>query len=174
MEKKNLELRMYGFVPYNISGIQAGIQNGHGNDAFPIKFKDNELYSDWLYNWKTVIILNGGTTNRTIGRLGTMEQWEQRLHERGIKHATFHEPDLNDATTSVCFIVDERVFNRDDYPDFKFSIDHNPYNFKTDTFDFQFVDDNERLEFVKWVESIGGDANLWLRYFLKRFDLARN
>ena len=33
---ENLELRMYGLVPYNISPIQQGIQFGHAKDEYTL------------------------------------------------------------------------------------------------------------------------------------------
>jgi hypothetical protein len=77
----NLELRMYGLVPYNISPIQQGIQFGHAVVEYSQKiqsFKSGILsktetyrnisnqYDEWADNWKTFIILNGGTTNNKI------------------------------------------------------------------------------------------------------------
>ena len=62
-----LELRMYGFVPYNISPIQQAIQFGHAvveyGQMIKGKTKQEIIYDDWANNWKTFIILNGGTTN---------------------------------------------------------------------------------------------------------------
>ena len=58
---------MYGIVPYNISPIQQAIQFGHAVVEYGQMAKTNsnvtELYDDWADNWKTFIILNGGTTN---------------------------------------------------------------------------------------------------------------
>ena len=34
MCNNNLELRMYGLVPYQLMGIQQGIQYGHATDEF--------------------------------------------------------------------------------------------------------------------------------------------
>ncbi len=34
-----------------------------------------------------------------------------------VQHATFHEPDLGDQLTAVVFLVDERVWNLDKWPD---------------------------------------------------------
>ena len=66
----NLELRMYGLVPYNISPIQQGIQFGHAVVEYSQKiesFKHGLLsrtehykslydsYDNWAKNWKTFI-----------------------------------------------------------------------------------------------------------------------
>ena len=67
----SLELRMYGMVPYNISPIQQGIQFGHAVVDYGQRMKYlgehnqslNTQYNDWADNYKTFIILSGGTTN---------------------------------------------------------------------------------------------------------------
>jgi hypothetical protein len=123
----NLELRMYGLVAYQLSGsIHAGIQFGHAVveygrlcDSIEIQQK---LYNDWADNWKTFIILNGGTTNTKISLtdgmpLGSLNKRMFTLLEIGIPFATFYEPDLGDQLTAIVFIVDERVFKKTKYPD---------------------------------------------------------
>ena len=120
---EELEMRMYFFVPYNISEIQKGIQCGHAALRYARLFSaDNPEVWDFVDNHETWIILNGGTTNDQRdfdGKpLGTLNQIGDDLNENGIQFSYFIEPDLNNALTSLCFICDERVFNREDYPDF--------------------------------------------------------
>jgi len=130
-----LELRMYGLTPYQLSGIQIGIQFGHAVVEYGQKMKYlgehnqslNTQYNDWADNWKTFIILNGGTSNHSINRyhqsdepfVGSMESNLVLLEQNGIEIVTFYEPDLNDMLSAVVFIVDERVFNKKKYPDFE-------------------------------------------------------
>jgi len=109
--EKNIELRLYGFVPYNVSAIQAGIQFGHSLVEYSLNYFNDEDYQNWAKNWKTVIILNGGTSE-------TMKLHLESLKNAGIKHASFNEPDLNDMLTGITFLVNEKVFNREKYPDF--------------------------------------------------------
>lgn len=110
--KKRLEQRMYGFVPYNLSDIQKGIQFGHAVVEYQLKFGKNKEYLDWAKNDKTFIILNGGTTNDTSGTINALQE---ELNSLGIKFATFREPDLNNALTGVVFLLDERVWNKEKY-----------------------------------------------------------
>jgi hypothetical protein len=125
----SLEKRMYFLVPYNISPIQQAIQAGHAALEYAHLESQDEEYIDFVENWKTWIILNGGTTNSgfndDLTSKGTLNQIVDSISEFNnehpedvIKFALFHEPDLNDALTAICLIVDERVFNREDYPDF--------------------------------------------------------
>ena len=116
MEK--LELRMYGLVPYNISPIQQGIQFGHAVVEYGLEYHSSPIYQDWAKNWKTFIILNGTTTNLNPDRLGGLNRHLQNLRDAGVYVSTFHEPDLGDQLTAFVFIVDERVFNREKYPDY--------------------------------------------------------
>jgi hypothetical protein len=54
---------MYGLVNYQLSGIQKGIQFGHGVVDYGMKYIESHEYQRWAKNDKTFIILNGGTTN---------------------------------------------------------------------------------------------------------------
>jgi hypothetical protein len=119
--KKELELCMYGWVPYNISEIQKGIQFGHAVDQYAREFANDKDYKKWVDDYKTYIILNGGTTNndRYSKWYGSLNKIVDKLIDNGCKISTFHEPDLGDQLTSVVLLVDERCFNSDDYPSFK-------------------------------------------------------
>ena len=118
MKKKNkLEYRMYGLVPYQLSGIQKGIQYGHAKDVFGVKKSKVTGYKQWVTKDMTYIILNGGTTNTNSLRLGTMNIHRETLLKNGIHITCFYEPDLGDQLTGICFLVDERVFDREKYPD---------------------------------------------------------
>jgi hypothetical protein len=169
MLNKDLEYRMYGLVPFNISPIQQAIQYGHAVVEYGLNVKNlpphQELYENWARNHKTFIILNGGTTNNNPERLGTLNQHLATLNENGVITSEFYEPDLNDALTAVVFLVDERVFNKELYPDL------DPIQFQSG-----FVADEEyRLaEFNEWKKQFGEDADkiAFLRYFLKQFRLA--
>jgi hypothetical protein len=159
--KTKLELRMYGLVPYNISPIQQGIQYGHAVVDYRESLDGNKdmikLYKKWAKKDKTFIILNGGTTNNNKKRLGSLNKHLATLKANKIKVQDFYEPDLNDALTGVCFLVDERVFNREKYPDF---IDGDYSKKKLDK------------RYAKWVESVGGEKNVFLRGFLRGLRLA--
>lgn len=157
-----LNYRMYGMVPYNLSPIQQGIQFGHGvveygqlcNGIPPF----NSIYDKWAMKDKTFIILNGGTTNENPDRLGTLQQISKTLRDNNVLVAEFREPDLNDTLTSVVFLVDERVFDRELYSDF----------IKDDSS----TDEENNIQYKNWIEKIGGEKNLFLRNFLITFKLA--
>ena len=157
-----LELRMYGMVPYNLSPIQQGIQFGHAVVDYRESLDGNptmlKVYKKWAKIYKTFIILNGGTTNNNKIRLGSLNKHLATLKANKIKVQDFYEPDLNDALTAICFLVDERVFNRVKYPDFV-------------------INELESKKIAKkryneWVVSIGGKSNEFLRSYLKTFKLA--
>ena len=174
MEKK-LELRMYGLVPYNISPIQQGIQFGHAVVEYGQRVKGlntlEEQYNNWAYNHKTFIILNGGTTNNNPNSLGSLNEHLNMLANNDIVVETFNEPDLGDQLTAIVFIVDERVFNKELYPDYQ------PLTFDNSDVKFDFsclfgMDSNHHVNYMDWVESVGGEKNVFLRDFLKTFRLA--
>ena len=205
-----MELRMYGLVNYQLMGIQKGIQFLHGVVEYGQKYKDTELYNEWANDHKTVILLNGGTTNKktTVSRhelweneddglpLGSLNQHALTLDKSGIDFAIFHEPDLGDQLTAVVFIVDERVFNRKDYPNFKDWLEekiisspvgdlskdenlikhYNKNSYLEKLINFkEFVEiekKNGNDHYFEWTEFLGGKKNVFLRDFLKNFRLA--
>ena len=107
MEKQEIRYRMFGFVPYNISEIQKGIQCLHGVVEYQLEFGKNKPYKEWAEKEKTIIILNGGTT----GHNSTMLERVRELNDLRIPISTFHEPDLNDALTSVNFILPSTIYD---------------------------------------------------------------
>ena len=192
---ENLELRMYGLVPFNISPIQQAIQFGHAVVEYGQMSKNpinhvsiSNKYNDWADNWKTFIILNGGTSNHSQNRysdaeyVGTMETHLQTLKENRVDLTTFYEPDLNDMLSAIVFIVDERVFNRKKYPDFEdWVIENYGDLIKSDYYTSSYMlarrikestDKEDQKVYQSWVKFVGGEKNVFLRDFLKNFKLA--
>jgi hypothetical protein len=185
--KNELELRMYGFVPYNISEIQKGIQFGHAVVEYGIENFNTPQYLDWAKYWKTFIILNGGTSNHSMNRYhhdeneyqGSMEDILGTLMLNEVKLATFYEPDLNDMLSAIVFIIDERVFNRKDYPDFGDWVMINHFSYLQDNMMnsnkiekmrkegyFLNATEKEKKIYSDWVDFVGGEKNVFLRDFL--------
>jgi hypothetical protein len=170
-----LEYRMYGLVPYNLSPIQQGIQFGHA----VVEYQQNTLahepmqkiYNKWAKEDKTFIILNGGTTNRNRERLGTLNKHLSEITKMGVKVGIFFEPDLGDQLTAFVFLVDERVFNRELYPDFQ--EEKLPYGTRKPSKKVETeLEERNEANYQKWVEKIGNEKNVFLRGFLKQFRLA--
>lgn len=176
---------MYGLVPYNLSPIQQGIQYGHAlqeynnrvfdlynGESFPEEKANNltqlcDAFTKWRIIDKTFIILNGGTTNKTksdnpifkenecnIYYKGSLNNHLEELNYNKVDVAEFYEPDLGDQLTAVVFLVDERVWDKEKYPDLDIGLQGN------------------QKYWDEWVESIGGEKNLFLRDFVSQFRLA--
>jgi len=157
---------MYGLVPFNLSPIQQGIQFGHAVVEYGLKWGGTMPYKNWAEKDKTFIILNGGTTNhrRFNGKyVGTLNQHMQALNENSIWAATFYEPDLGDCLTALVFLVDDRVFDCVNWPDYPgtFYTDGTPDETEYQEWKMKF-DDNEKV----------ADNIVWLRTWLKNFKLA--
>jgi len=176
---KNLEKRMYFLTLYNISDIQKGIQCGHAQNEYALNYWNDEGFQDWAKNWKTWIILNGGTSNDASKsfygaekELGSMEKHLSILMENIDKFTVFYEPDLNNALTSIAFLVDERVFNKKDYPDFiNYMFEIKQVN-NLDLDVSEGYEDRYPKEYQEWVDFVGGKQNVFLREFLQQFRLA--
>lgn len=169
MELLDREWRMYGMVPYNISPIQQGIQFGHAVVDYGRTVKGlgliEDVYNKWADEDKTFIILNGGTTNTNLDKLGTLNTYLNTLNDTGHLVQSFHEPDLGDQLTAIVFLVSEMVWDKEKYPDLDWQQIYLP---KTKIFTNMFSEQ----EYNKWVESIGGVKNAFLREFLNGFSLA--
>jgi hypothetical protein len=186
--EKNRELRMYFFVPYQLTGIQQAIQAGHAMGEYTLKHgrrNPDHIVWEFLEKWKTWIVLNGGTTNSAtfedeffkIVPVGDLNRRAYDIENAKIDFSTFNEPDLNDALTAVCFIADERVFNKKLYPDFVFDdvaakelIKNNEYNINIpiEEFDKWYDPMIEYAKgYTKWFDEVGGKDIVFLRTFLK-------
>ena len=175
----NLEKRMYFLVPYNISPIQQAIQAGHSMGEYALKYgryDSDHLIWEFLEKWKTWIVLNGGTTNFEMIEvdgvdeyIGTLNQIQVSLDDENIEYATFIEPDLNDALSAVCVIVDERVFNRKDYPEFMDWLGDRAIWMGNNWGNYLVDEDKHRKEYS---EFIGGEEIIFLRELLNNKKLA--
>lgn len=190
-EKRNeLELRMYFFVPYNISPIQQGIQSGHALGRYALKYgryDPNHIVWDFLEKYETWIILNGGTTNDTRDfnsiPVGSLNLIGDQLQNNDIEFSYFIEPDLNNALTAISIICDERVFNYEDFPPFPEWVHSQEIEPRTQQFiDRAFIAPTSSDEecqrilpdyYVRWLkEVLGGEKNFFLRTLLKGKKLA--
>jgi hypothetical protein len=177
--EENLELRMYFFTNYQLIGIQKGIQCGHAILEYIRMYGLTDEFKNFVENWKTWIILDGGTTNESRnfdGKVqGSLNQIADDLLANDIKFGYFQEPDLNDALTALCFICDERVFNKKDYPDF---IDYvvAEYSLPPEESIRLRMTPQEELEkskqYKEWVRFVGGVKNVFLRDLIKNKKLA--
>jgi hypothetical protein len=188
-----LELRMYGIVPYNISPIQQAIQFGHAVVEYGQKVKEHNheqasiIYNDWANNWKTFIILNGGTTNDKTSLedglpFGSLNNHLLTLVNNDVNFASFSEPDLGDQLTAVVFIVDERVFNKKKYPEFSDWLMYSKYAdlIRTELTNVYSIvekikkstNKQDKKIYQEWVDFVGGEKNVFLRDFLENFRLA--
>ena len=170
-----LEYRMYGLVPYNLSPIQQGIQFGHavvdyGRTVEGLK-PHEAIYKKYADEDKTFIILNGGTTNNNPERLGSLNQHMNIMRDNGVLLQEFYEPDLGDQLTAFVFLVDERVFNKELYPDFV--PETLPWGRrKPSEKAISQLEEKNASNYKHWVEKIGGPTNAFLKGYLKNLRLA--
>lgn len=167
-ETNNVTWRMYGLVPYNVSEIQAGIQFGHAVVEYGLEHFNDKDYQEWANNHKTFIILNGGTHSTMLGHITT-------LRENGIKSSTFEEPDLNNMLSGIVFLVDSRVYDRENYPDYyDYCRKIRGNQLVTDDFKKEWLEYSKELgseDYKEWVKFMGGEKNVFLREFLTKFKL---
>lgn len=90
--------KMYFLVLYNLSPIQQGIQSLHACVEYSNQFWKTTAYKQWANNDKTVILLNGWSS-------WLMAEGRCVLEEFNIPYATFQEPDFENLTTAIAFII---------------------------------------------------------------------
>jgi hypothetical protein len=168
-----MELRMYGLVPYQLTGIQSGIQLLHSCVEYGLNNFNDKDYQDWASLHKTVILLNGGTTNINYDRLGTLNKHADYLESIGVKIARFHEPDLGDQLTAICFILNEKVFNKTLYPDYISYIKNKLDKVWSEEFDGWVIE----KDYEEWRSNFNEDEEttsriIKIRQFLKPLRLA--
>jgi hypothetical protein len=127
MKHGSEELRMYCLVMYNLSPIQQGIQASHAITELsmvgvPITDKPwpNFSYVEWAEHWKTMIVLNGGTSleedqlhkvkDPHVAEVGSMQMHREKLKELGIPFGEFYEPDLNFSLSALAFVLPKSIF----------------------------------------------------------------
>jgi hypothetical protein len=160
---------MYFFVPYNISDIQKGIQAGHAALEYAHTYDNTPEYRAFIENDKTWIILNGGTTS-CVPPIGDMNNIWQQLNNANIHFSCFHEKDLNDALTAICFIADERVWDFENYPDYDGNVYEKSWVMRMGAMPALQIEPEEIYK--DWVEFIGGDKNVFLRSLIRDKSLA--
>ena len=171
--KNKLQTRMYVLVNSSLGPINKGIQALHAVVEYGIEHPTEE-YQQWATEDKTVIVLDGGTSNSdiesmdshtVISYVGDIENFGKILVERfGIKIAQFREIDLNNCLTAIAFIINEKIYNYEKYPDYidlKSDYDEDLPN--------KSLYDSEEHYISNW---LGGEDNAKLREFLKHFKIA--
>ena len=111
---------MYSLVLRQLNPMQKGIQSLHAvveyanyiqsGSKFDPSLKQN--YKEWSDYDKTMIVLDSGTSDDLF-------EDRQILAELGVFNVAFNEPDLYNMPTAVCFILDERVWDTKNYPDYQ-------------------------------------------------------
>lgn len=142
--KETLEQRMYCLVLRHLSGINKGIQCTHACEQYAEFYRGEPDYRKYITEDKTLIVLDGGCSP-------DMDRIEQDLKAGNIQFYAFKEPDLNNLTTAICFLVDERVWNREKYMSYDNFIE-------TLISDDNYVMDENFLE--DWISYIGGNENM--------------
>lgn len=100
----NKEYRMYSLVLRQLTPIQKGVQTTHGVVEYANNYSCTPEYRQWAEHDKTLIMLDGGTAPRLNNII-------EILKDYNIRFSTFQEPDLNNLTTSICFLADEEVWS---------------------------------------------------------------
>lgn len=166
-----MNYRLYGLVPYNLSDKQKGIQYAHAlqemnnqlNGWYGDKYiNPHEMakFQKWAVSDKTIIMLNGGTTNYSEHRMGTLNKHLKTLVEEfGVYVATFSEEDFGDQLAGVVFIVEDKIWDEEKYPSPNEEVKN-----------AIFV--NDRDPYKEAIDYMGGNENWEFRKFLKQFELA--
>lgn len=154
--------------PYSDESNASGNESLKDEQDYYNKCDIIDSFDKWATEDKTFIILNGGTTNDKIDSkfYGSMNRHLELLISRGVFVSKFTEPDLGDQLTAILVLVDEKIWDRENYPNWP---DYYRKR-KMETTSFNgFEKENWRKE---WEELIGGETQVFLKEFLSQFRLA--
>ena len=160
------EQRLYVLVLRTLSSMQKGIQALHAAVEFSNVFHGDLCYQRWSRQDKTVVVLDGGTSNATSQRKDTLDAYLRELTARNIPVAGFYETDLNNALTAVAFLADYRVYQKSDTT----SESAHKQNAKHRVCNMSPERANNMREAVR--REVGDERNVFLRTFIKQFALA--
>lgn len=139
--------RMYSLVLRQLSPMQKGVQSAHSIVEYINKFYKSSEYIQWVNVDKTIIMLDGGTYPE-------LKQCRDTLAELGVPYAAFYEEDLGNIATAISFLVEDRVWDTENYPAYEDELD---------------ASDSDN---PVWLIMMGGRRNLAFRNFLKSKKLA--
>ena len=168
----DLEHRMYYLVLYNISGKQQGIQAGHAMGIYQRDYGHKPAFERFINLDHTTMMMNGGTSNQTGTnrynskiQFGSMEGHKKALEDAKWDHSAFFEPDLNNAMSAIAFLVDERCWNSENFPDPDSSV------FEISREDMKVPALRDQAIYEYWSGIIGTHC-AWMRVWLKQFRFA--
>ena len=141
--------RMYSLVLRQLSPIQKGVQSSHSIVEYINRFYKSSEYIQWVNVDKTIIMLDGGTYPE-------LKECRDALAELGVPYAAFYEEDLGNILTSISFLVEDKVWDSENYPAYEEDLD----------------DSSDSSEQPIWLIMMGGKRNLAFRNFLKSKRLA--
>ena len=148
MEKtKEFEYRMYVLSIRHLSGVNKGCQGIHSSQEYANKYHFEKDYQQHVTTDKTLIMLDGGSHPDMI-------EIERILVENDIHHTVFNEPDLDNLVTSICFLADERVWDKKYFKSYQ---DYYVYFLEFHGTDLAFSD--ELPSYEEWLTHIGGVKN---------------
>ena len=164
---KGGELRMYFISMRHLSGIQKGIQSIHATAVYSNEHGNSDIWKKWSTEDHTVVLLEGNVYSED-GPTSTYNVYYfmELLKIYSVRHSFFREPDLSNSFTSVGFILDERFFNSEKYPDKVFEKEEDKFFFYSGYEGSTELSKEDILEIGFIVYSI--------RESLKQFKLASN
>jgi hypothetical protein len=146
-EEKELEYRMYILSLRQLSPINKGCQGVHSSLEYADKYHNDPEYRKYIEIDKTLIMLDGGTYPELLSIV-------EELNSVGVNFTYFKEPDLGDLITSICFIADERVWDKKYFQSYQ---EFYGYFMEFYNTDLQLSEKSPTYE--EWLQHIGGEQN---------------
>lgn len=174
--EKELELKMCFFVLNQLNDLEKGIQCGKSALRYVRKYAtENPIVWEFVDMHEKWEILECPSTNDEYDYdnivIGDLNKIGESLYANGVDFSIFRDTNLNNSLTSICFIVDERVFNKEDYPDFEnYLMDKISYVTTKEFIDSQplkELKESFHVEYKEWIRLIGGIKNEFLRELIK-------
>ena len=106
------EQRRVTVVMRHLGGRQQGIQSDHAGTEYALKYFNTPEWQRWARKDKTIIVLEAFTDTQ-------LQEAYDELRKLKVNVTKFHEPDMNNCLTGICFLIGETTWNTKKYPDGK-------------------------------------------------------
>ena len=152
--------KMYIFVLSKVSDANKASQAAMAALLYAGKFRERKEFIDFLNSEGEVIIKEGGKSS-------DMNDIITKFAENNYEDYVFvSDESFNGTLTSIAVLVDEKVWNFDDYPlYYEWKIKNLIPTVILDTYPPKVQPDTENYN--KWVESVGGKQNAMLKDIIR-------
>lgn len=154
--KYDTNYRMYVLALSSLSSIQKGIQAMHALEEYHIAYGGTKELYKWGKYDKDIKVLN-------VESLKELIDIKKELVKREIRFSCFNEESLGGLLTALCLIVEDKVYDFEQYPDYHTWCFNNHVEAEIMLPTVPPMFDRNKENYAKWLKFIGGENNEFLK-----------